>query len=46
MDVMKIRLQLDNELSQKGTTPKKYNGMIRGLRTLVLEEGYMAIWKG
>ena len=46
MDVIKIRLQIDNELSASRSVPRKYKGMIRGLRTLVLEEGFMAIWKG
>ncbi|XP_067937004.1 mitochondrial substrate carrier family protein ucpB-like [Watersipora subatra] len=46
MDVIKIRLQLDNELSSQRGLKKKYYGMMRGMRILVLEEGYMAIWKG
>jgi len=46
MDVIKIRLQLDNELSYHKHAVRKYNGMLRGLKTLVYEEGFGAIWKG
>ncbi|XP_067937068.1 mitochondrial substrate carrier family protein ucpB-like [Watersipora subatra] len=46
IDVIKVRLQLDNELTSDSEAPRKYKGMFRGVRTLVLEEGFMAIWKG
>ena len=45
MDVIKVRLQLDNELKSNNKTSKKYHGTISGMRTLVLEEGYMALMK-
>lgn len=46
MDVIKIRLMLDNELTHHTNSPKKYKGTFLGMRTLVIEEGYMALTKG
>ena len=48
MDTMKIRLQLDNELSGKMNIFKDryYKGVIRGVVTLAKDEGITAVYKG
>lgn len=37
LDVTKCNMQVD---------PKKYTGLVSGLRTLIVEEGVNAVWKG
>lgn len=44
VDVIKTRLQLDNELSSKAQ--KRYNGFVRGLGRIVAEEGLRGLYKG
>ena len=45
LDVIKIRLQLDNQLAER-TGEKSYNGIFRGLGKLSREEGRIALFKG
>ena len=48
MDTMKIRLQLDNELSGKMNIFKDryYKGVMRGVVTLAKDEGLTDVYKG
>lgn len=48
MDTVKIRLQLDNELSGKLNIFKDryYQGIVRGAARLMREEGLLAVYKG
>eukprot|EP00742_Colponemidia_sp_Colp-10_P004259 GILJ01004544.1.p1 GENE.GILJ01004544.1~~GILJ01004544.1.p1 ORF type:complete len:323 (-),score=30.87 GILJ01004544.1:210-1142(-) len=45
VDVIKIRLQIQGELAAAGA-PKIYNGMVRGMWTIISLEGPAALWKG
>ena len=46
LDVIKIRLQLDNQLADRTGGEKSYNGIFRGLGKLSREEGRIALFKG
>ena len=48
IDVIKIRLQLDNELSDQKNIFKdrKYKGFYSGSRLIVQEEGLRGLYKG
>lgn len=46
VDVIKTRLQLDNELVCSSVSEKRYQGMARGLVKIVSEEGIAALGKG
>ena len=44
IDVIKTRLQLDNELSS--SAQRKYNGLAMGIGRIVAEEGLRGLYKG
>jgi Mitochondrial carrier protein len=44
IDSIKVRLQLQGEL--KSSEPKKYNGLIRGISTILKEEGLLGLYRG
>ncbi|XP_067943891.1 mitochondrial substrate carrier family protein ucpB-like [Watersipora subatra] len=46
IDVIKTRLQLDNELTAKSGAAKKYQGLFRGTARIVAEEGFLGLYKG
>ena len=48
IEVIKTRLQLDNELSGKKNIFKDryYKGMFRGMILIVKDEGFTALYKG
>ena len=46
LDVIKIRLQLDNQLAERTGREKTYSGIFRGLIRLSREEGRIALFKG
>ena len=46
VDVIKIRLQLDNELSGSSAAQRKYKGFFRGIGRIVAEEGVRGLYKG
>ncbi|KAF6024991.1 hypothetical protein EB796_016704 [Bugula neritina] len=49
MDTMKVRLQLDNELSAKTNNIFKdryYKGVFRGCYRVISEEGIRALYRG
>jgi len=44
-DVVKVRLQADGRLAMLGQTPR-YEGALHAFRTVVKEEGFLALYKG
>lgn len=47
IEVVKIRLQIQGELQQKGVNvTKHYKGFIHGLATIAREEGLNGLYKG
>lgn len=46
LDVIKVRLQLDNELAHHTAKQKTYQGIVRGIITLARQEGVLALYKG
>ena len=48
MDTVKVRLQLDNELSGKMNIfrDRYYKGIVRGAYRIAQEEGFRAIYQG
>ena len=47
IDVVKIRMQLDNELSQKvAMSQRSYRGIFRGIYKIATEEGLRGLYKG
>ena len=44
LDVVKIRLQLDNEL--RGDSSRYYRGLVRGAVRIVQDEGIKGLYKG
>lgn len=46
LDVIKVRMQLEGELSQRSAGERKYNGFVRGGYRMVKSEGFFALYRG
>ncbi|KAF6034843.1 hypothetical protein EB796_006849 [Bugula neritina] len=46
VDVIKTRLQLDNELRCHTSAQRKYQGFLRGISRIIAEEGFRGLYKG
>merc|ERR1719199_959922 len=47
-DLLKVRLQTDGMLkdAEGNFLPKRFNGMVDAFKTVVMEEGVLALWTG